>query len=417
MSKHEIEKYGESYYSMVWFGAEGYPKQVNSGRCYMTGMLGMLRYYGEPDVLLADGTGGDGFSFRWCPTWGAPAFNGGKGAFHELWEYTPQALGFKSHWEEDQEGGWDEAFETLRSLIDRDIPVQVATHYSLIRPYGDATSPALALRGQRPGAKYASGHHIVIAGYDLDAKTVTIYEPNDILPHSRYKCPIDVFRKAWEGAAQRVDNRYQEWPYHHGWDKAWSLHDGYGPYAMMWVEPGRDPSWDIGVSIRHSYRRNLKILRGDYPKPYALFGNQWMIPHWETGAPGMAVCAEAVRTGKLKDVQTPDGEVRKLFAQAQIPNHGVMGRASAAGYLKRAATELAKRNLSNEAVRAASDLMQQSSDLFRELRYEEDIVKAGDLLSRIADIELKALAQMERGWEIVQQLPKEAAARRLGKVA
>jgi hypothetical protein len=171
------------------------------------------------------------------------------------------------------------------------------------------------------------------------------------------------------------------------------------------------------VSIRHSFRRNLKILRGEYPKPYALFGNQWMIPHWETGARGMAVCAEAVRAGKLKDVQTPDGEVRKLFAQAQIPNHGVMGRASAAGYLKRAATELAKRNLSNEAVRAASDLMQQSSDLFRELRYEEDIVKAGDLLSRIADIELKALAQMERGWEIVQQLPKEAAARRLGKVA
>jgi hypothetical protein len=417
MSKHEIEKYGESYYSMVWFGAEGYPKQVNSGRCYMTGMLGMLRHYGESDVLFADGTSGDGFSFRWCPTWGAPAFNGGKGAFHELWEYTPKALGFESHWEEDQEGGFDEAFETLRSLIDRDIPVQVATHYSLIRPYGDATSPALALRGQRPGAKYASGHHIVIAGYDLDAKTVTIYEPNDILPHSRYKCPIDAFRKAWEGAAQRVDNRYQEWPHHHGWDKAWTLHDGYGPYQMMWVEPGRDPSWDIGVSIRHSYRRNLKILRGDYPKPYALFGNQWMIPHWETGAPGMAVCAEAVRAGKLKDVQAPDGEVRKLFAQAQIPNHGVLGRAGAAGYLKRAATELAKRNLPNEPVRAASDLMQQSSDLFRELRYEEDIVKAGDLLSRIADIELNALAQMERGWEIVQQLPKETAARRLGKVA
>src|SRR6476661_990435 len=410
MSKHEIEKYGEPYYSMVAVGVKNNPEQVNSGRCYMTGMLGMLRHFGEPDVLFADGTSGDGFSFRWCPAWGAPAFNGGKGPFHELWEYTPQALGFRAHWEEDQEGGWDEAFETLTGLIDRDIPVQVATHYSLIRPYGDATSPALSLRGQRPGAKFASGHHIVIAGYDLDAQTVTIYEPNDILPHSRYKCPIDVFRKAWEGAAQRVNNRYAEWPYHHGWTGEWSLHDGYGPYQMMWVDPGRDPQWDIAVSIRGSYRRNLKILRGDYPKPYALFGNQWMIPHWETGAPGMAVCAEAVRTGKLKDVETPDGEVRKLFAQGQIPNHGVMGRASAAGYLKRAATELAKRSLNAEAVRAASDFMSQSSDLFRLLRYEEDLMKAGDLLARIADTELKALAEMERGWEIVQQLPRESAA-------
>jgi hypothetical protein len=224
-------------------------------------------------------------------------------------------------------------------------------------------------------------------------------------------------RKAWEGAAQRVNNRYAEWPHHHGWTGEWSLHDGYGPYQMMWVEPGRDPQWDIAVSIRGSYRRNLKILRGDYPKPYALFGDQWMIPHWETGAPGMAVCAEAVRSGKLKDIETPDGEVRKLFAQGQIPNHGVMGRASAAGYLKRAATELAKRSLNAEAVRAASDFMSQSSDLFRLLRYEEDLMKAGDLLARIADTELKALAEMERGWEIVQQLPRESAAWKIAKVA
>jgi hypothetical protein len=63
-------------------------------------MLGMLRYHGEPDVFFADGTSGDGFSFRWCPAWGCPAFNGGKGPFHEIWEYTPAALGFTSHWME-----------------------------------------------------------------------------------------------------------------------------------------------------------------------------------------------------------------------------------------------------------------------------------------------------------------------------
>jgi hypothetical protein len=68
-------------------------------------------------------------------------------------------------------------------------------------------------------------------------------------------------------------------------------------------------------------------------------------------------------------------------------------------------------------VRAASDFMSQSSDLFRLLRYEEDLMKAGDLLARIADTELKALAEMERGWEIVQQLPRESAAWKIAKVA
>lgn len=404
MSKHEIEKYSDAYYSMVWFGEKGYPEQVNSGRCYITGMLGMLRHHGECDTHFADGVSGDGFSFRWCPAWGAPAFNGGKGAFHEIWEYTPAALGFTSHWEEDPESGWEGAFAKLCSLVDRDIPVQVATHYSHIRPYGDPTSPALTLRGKRPGAKYASGHHIIIAGYDLDAGTVTVYEPNDILPHSRYKCPIEAFRKGWEEAAQRTDSHYKAWPHHHPWGGEWSLHDGYGPYQMLWIEPGRDPKWDIVKTIRDSYRRNLKILRGEYPKPYAMFGNQWMIPHWETGAPGMAVCAEAIRKGDIKDITGPNGEVRKLFAQGQIPNHGVLGRAAAAGYLKRVAAELAKRNLRAEDVRAATDRMAQSSDMFKILRYEEDLPKVGELLGKIAQLELDALAHMERGWEVVRTL-------------
>ena len=134
----EIARYADSYYSMTWEGPRGYPEDANSGRCYITGTLGILRHQGEPDVLFADGTSGDGFSFRWCPAWGAPAVNGGKGAFHELGASTPQALGFRGHWEEDAEGGWDEAWETLRGLIDRGVPVQVGTHYSLILPYGHA---------------------------------------------------------------------------------------------------------------------------------------------------------------------------------------------------------------------------------------------------------------------------------------
>jgi hypothetical protein len=399
----EITRYADAYYSMTWEGPGGYPEDANAGRCYITGTLGMLRYAGEPDVLFADGTSGDGFSFRWVPAWGAPAFNGGKSAFHELWEYTPRALGFRGYWEEDPDGGWEEAWERLRGLIDRGIPAQVGTHYSLILPYGARTSPRLRyMHGVRSGPGF--GHHIVIAGYDLDRDTVTVYEPNDILPHSRYQCPVNVFRRAWEEAAQREGGHYVAWPNHYPWDGEWSLHDGYGPYQLSWIEPGRDPEWSIARSIRDSFRRNLKILRGEYPKPYATFASQWQIPPMETGAPGMARCAQAIRSGRLKDAATPTGETRKLFTQANIPNHGVLGRAGAAGYLRRVAAELTQRGLKGDAASAAADRMQESSALFRKLRYEENLTAAGDLLGRIADRELAALDEMERAWPEVQAL-------------
>ena len=400
----EITRYADAFYPMTWEGPRGYPEDANSGRCYITGMLGMLRMHGEDDVHFADGTSGDGFSFRWCPAWGAPAFNGGAGPFHELWEYTPPALGFRGHWEQDPEGGWDEAWERLRGLIDRGVPVQVGTHYSLILPYGARTSPRLAyVQKVRPGPA-GFGHHIVIGGYDLARDTVTVFEPNDILPHARYECPIPVFRRAWEEAQQREGGHYTEWPSHYPWDGEWSLHDGYGPYQMIWVEPGRDPGWDVAVSIRHSFRRDLKILRGDYPKPYALFANPWQIPHFETGAPGMVRCAEAIRAGRLRDVRAPDGSTRPLFVRGNIPNHGVLGRAGAADYLRRVATELARRGLDATHAREAAARMEESSSTFRKLRYEESLPTAGDLLGRIADTELSALDHMERAWPEVREL-------------
>ncbi|MBI4594616.1 MAG: hypothetical protein HY728_10415 [Candidatus Rokubacteria bacterium] len=399
----EITPYTDAYYSMTWEGPRGYPQDINSGRCYITGMLGMLRLHGEDDVLFADGTSGDGFSFRWCPTWGAPAFNGGTGPFHEIWEYTPRVLGFSGHWEEDPDGGWDEAWAKLRSLVERGLPVQVGTHYSVMLPEGAKTSPRLEFLSRvRPGPGF--GHHIVIAGYDLDRQVVTVYEPNDVLPHARYECPINVFRRAWEESAQREGGHYSPWPNHRPWDGEWSLHDGYGPYQMMWVEPGRDPAWDIAVSIRSSFRRNLKILRGEYPKPYATFANQWQIPTIETGAPGMARCAEAIRAGRLKDIVGVGGKTIKLFVQGNIPNHGVLGRAGAAGYLRRVAAELTKRGLNGGLVAEAADRMQESSNLFRKLRYEETLMAAGDLLGRIADCELAALDLMERAWPEVPAL-------------
>ncbi len=412
MARHQIDRYAESFFPMIWCGPKGYPEQVNAGRCYQTGLLGMTRFHGEPDLLFADGSTGDGFSFRWCPAWGAPAFNGGKGPFHELWEYLGEAMGFDVRWEEDPEGGFDEAWARVRALVDRDVPVQVGLHFSVISQWAEANSPAVAIRSQRPQAKYGFGHHVVVAGYDDEAGTVTLWEPNDAAEHARFTCPIEAFSRAWAAADQRRDGQYAAWPHHHPWNDGASLHDGYGPYCMVWIEPGRDPRWDIADSIRHSYRRNLKILRGEYPKPYALFGNQWMIPHWETGAPGMARCAQAVIEGRLTDVEVPDGTLRALFAEAQIPNHGVMGRASAAGYLRRVAAELDLRGLGSTAVTSAARQMERSGELFRELRYERELMRAGRLLATIAEHELAALSDMEVGWAAVQQITGRAVASR-----
>jgi hypothetical protein len=68
-------------------------------------------------------------------------------------------------------------------------------------------------------------------------------------------------------------------------------------------------------------------------------------------------------------------------------------------------------------MREASKLMEQSSQMFRTLRYEEDLIKAGELLSRIADTELKVLNEMERGWDVVRQLPKQRKSERSSLVA
>lgn len=410
----EITEYSSSYYSMTWLGPKGYPENANSGRCYFTGVLGQLRHFGEDDVLFADGISGDGFSFRWCPAWGAPAFNGGKGAFHEIWEYTPHVLGFRGHWEEDAEGGFDEAFARLTALVDRGIPVQVGLHYSMLLPYGGMSSPRLAFQKETM-KETGFGHHVVVAGYDLARQVVVIWEPNDLAQHARYECPIAVFKRAWEESSQRSGDQYRAWPHHHPWGGQWSLHDGYGPYLMVWVEPGRDPHWDIAVAIRDSFRRNLKILSGEYPKPYALFGNQWQIPHWETGAPGMARFAEAVLRGEVQDPLSPTGERRSLFINGQIPNHGVLGRRGAGGYLQRVARELEVRGLDGTDVAQAAAAMHASSELFQALRYESSLMKAGEQLQRIAQAEMAALAHMRKGWEQVRQLkahaPEPAAAK------
>jgi hypothetical protein len=403
----EVQSYGDAYYSMTWMGPKGYPENGNSGRCYFTGLLGMFRLHGESDALFADGTSGDGFSFRWSPVWGAPAFNGGAGAFHEIWEYTPQALGYRGHWEQDHEGGFDEAFAKLRALVDRGVPVQVGLHYSLMLPYGAKTSPRLKFQHETMG-KTGFGHHVVVAGYDLDRGTVTIFEPNDILPHARYEAPIAVFREAWEQSKQRGPEGYQAWEHHHPFGGEWSLHDGYGPYLMVWVEPQRDPEWNIAKSIRHSFRRNLKILSGEYPKPYALFGNQWQIPHFETGAPGMAKFVAKIRSGEVKDTLGPNGNPIPLFVRGNIPNHGVLGRAGAAGYLRRVTSEMGARTLPTAAVARAAEHMQASSDLFRELRYEAHLQKAANVLARIAEHELAALEAMTKAWPEIMTITEHA---------
>jgi hypothetical protein len=79
-------------------------------------------------------------------------------------------------------------------------------------------------------------------------------------------------------------------------------------------------------------------------------------------------------------------------------DYRVLGRAGAAGYLERVARELSVRGLDGGLVAEAAAQMRESSDLFRTLRYEDTLPAAGDLLGRIADVELDALDLMERAW-------------------
>ena len=116
----------------------------------------------------------------------------------------------------------------------------------------------------------------------------------------------------------------------------------------------------------------------------------------------MLACAEAIRRGELTDTLAPSGEHRPLFVRGQIPNHGVLGRAGAAGYLRRVTKELGERGLKTEDAAAAAERMQASSDLFRVIRYEPDLQKAADVLARIAEQEIAALRAMERAWEDVK---------------
>src|SRR5258708_1704964 len=208
----------------------------------------------------------------------------------------------------------------------------------------------------------------------------------------------DGFRDVPFGIALRLNPNHE----------IWTVAVMQAPHLMVWVEPERDPEWDIAKSIRHSFRRNLKILSGDYPKPYALFGNQWQIPHFETGAPGMAVFAARIRRGEVKDTVAPNGNAIPLFVRGNIPNHGVLGRAGAAGYLRRVANEMGVRGLATAAVASAAEHMQASSDLFRALRYEADLLKAGELLSQIADHELAALDAMTKAWSDVKTITENA---------
>ena len=110
------------------------------------------------------------------------------------------------------------------------------------------------------------------------------------------------------------------------------------------------------------------------------------------------------RPFRLGDVVTPTGDTRRLFVQGNIPNHGVLGRAGAAGYLRRVADELTRRGLDRTHAAEAASRMEESSHLFRKLRYEADLRAAGDLLGRIADTELSALDHMERAWPEVRAM-------------
>ena len=66
--------------------------------------------------------------------------------------------------------------------------------------------------------------------------------------------------------------------------------------------------------------------------------------------------------------------------------------------------ELTRRGLDRTHAAEAASRMEESSHLFRKLRYEADLRAAGDLLGRIADTELSALDHMERAWPEVRAM-------------
>ena len=86
---------------------------------------------------------------------------------------------------------------------------------------------------------------------------------------------------------------------------------------MIWLEPGRDPEWDIAHSIRHSFRRNMKILAGEYPKPYAVFVSQWQIPKYETGAPGHGALRGGDPAGEVDVMTLGRKAIEPLFVRRQ----------------------------------------------------------------------------------------------------
>jgi hypothetical protein len=139
-----------------------------------------------------------------------------------------------------------------------------------------------------------------------------------------------------------------------------------------------------------------------------LFANQWQIPRFETGAPGMAAFAALIKAGKVKDTFGPNGDPIPLFVRGNIPNHGVLGRAGAAGYLRRVTKELGLRGLETAAAASAAEHMQASSDLFKVLRYEAELAKAGAILEQIASHEVAALGDMTRAWADVRRITERA---------
>jgi len=95
--------------------------------------------------------------------------------------------------------------------------------------------------------------------------------------------------------------------------------------------------------------------------------------------------------------------------RGNIPNHGVLGRAGAAGYLRRVTKELGVRGLATAATASAADHMQASSELFKILRYEQDLAKAGMVLAQIAAHEVAALKDMTTAWADVRLITERTA--------
>ena len=96
------------------------------------------------------------------------------------------------------------------------------------------------------------------------------------------------------------------------------------------------------------------------------------------------------------------------MAALKAPRRELIRLYATAAAAERLGAEIGARGLETSATASAAEHMQASSDLFKVLRYEADLAKAGAVLEQIAAHEVAALADMTKAWADVKLITERA---------